>query len=419
MRTNATLLILFGLLTAAFAGLLAYYPMGYLYATYENLYGEWFQFGAFVGIAVLSVLILRRDGLRRGWFWLLLGLAAFYTAMEEISWGQQIFGWKSSDFFEDNNIQGETNLHNMFTGPISSITKDLLTYALALGMAGYGVVYPLVCRFIPALGGPLQRFGIPNPGLALIPFFIVAAFCELGLFNFNEAELAELYVALAMFFLALLTWRHVDTTERGREGRAVLIGFICVGLISVAMTTFSINSTLSSKRVANRIEAGVKKFAKRYTRIGAYEHAANLYARHAAYEPDSRSRWRRVAKAREKAGDAAGQRAALEKVVAIDVARLPDEGWRASLHRSLYRGYLALGDKTRAQQHAVKALSINRQRLIDNPNGAEAAYSAARTYDLLDRDTEALEQYRRATRLKPSSKKYRQAYAKAQQSVKP
>jgi hypothetical protein len=36
-------------------------------------------------------------------------------AGEEISWGQRIFGWATPDFFRENNIQGETNFHNMDT----------------------------------------------------------------------------------------------------------------------------------------------------------------------------------------------------------------------------------------------------------------------------------------------------------------
>lgn len=36
--------------------------------------------------------------------------------LEEISWGQRIFGWSTPDQFEELNAQSETNLHNMFVG---------------------------------------------------------------------------------------------------------------------------------------------------------------------------------------------------------------------------------------------------------------------------------------------------------------
>lgn len=44
-----------------------------------------------------------------------LALILFWMAMEEISWGQRIFGWETSDYFLENNMQGETNLHNLNT----------------------------------------------------------------------------------------------------------------------------------------------------------------------------------------------------------------------------------------------------------------------------------------------------------------
>ncbi|MCU7938800.1 MAG: hypothetical protein KZQ64_09505 [gamma proteobacterium symbiont of Bathyaustriella thionipta] len=43
----------------------------------------------------------------------LLGLFFFFGAGEEISWGQRIFDIESSEFFTQNNAQGETNLHNL------------------------------------------------------------------------------------------------------------------------------------------------------------------------------------------------------------------------------------------------------------------------------------------------------------------
>ncbi|MEM6498571.1 MAG: hypothetical protein AAF709_17830, partial [Pseudomonadota bacterium] len=40
-------------------------------------------------------------------------LLFFFAAGEEISWGQRIFGWESSEFFVERNYQAETNIHNL------------------------------------------------------------------------------------------------------------------------------------------------------------------------------------------------------------------------------------------------------------------------------------------------------------------
>ena len=44
---------------------------------------------------------------------LLLGLFCFFFAMEEISWGQRIFGWGTPDWMGNINSQNETNIHNI------------------------------------------------------------------------------------------------------------------------------------------------------------------------------------------------------------------------------------------------------------------------------------------------------------------
>jgi hypothetical protein len=46
-------------------------------------------------------------------FWLVLAVGLFVVAMEEISWGQWIFFWKTPTALERVNRQDETNLHNL------------------------------------------------------------------------------------------------------------------------------------------------------------------------------------------------------------------------------------------------------------------------------------------------------------------
>lgn len=53
------------------------------------------------------------QGTKAAWF--LLGIAgmAFLVGMEEISWGQRIFGWDTPATLRQINLQNETNLHNL------------------------------------------------------------------------------------------------------------------------------------------------------------------------------------------------------------------------------------------------------------------------------------------------------------------
>ena len=45
--------------------------------------------------------------------WLVFVAAALFIGLEELSYGQHLFMWKSPEFFEKVNVQHEINLHNL------------------------------------------------------------------------------------------------------------------------------------------------------------------------------------------------------------------------------------------------------------------------------------------------------------------
>ena len=416
MTSCRTLLSIFATLLIIISACLLFYPMGYLYATYENLYGEWLQFSAFVGITVFSFLIVKNKLQAKLWFWYVLGVAAFYVAGEEISWGQQFFGWTSSAYFQANNLQGETNLHNMFTGPYKTLLKEILTYGLAFGIVAYGVLFPLCLRNKWLVAIKLEAWGIPAQPLCLSPIFALAALFELAVFNFNETEVAEMLIALVMCFFAAIIYFNTRAGVASGEGainKKLSTVMVVLLVAAFSFTQLSLHSSTSKDRVANRIEAGVKKFAGRYARVGAWDHAIDLYERHLSYSPESRSRLRRLAEAYESAGYMDEYQVTIQKALALDLARLEEDRWRASLHRSLYKTYRVLGDYESADMHIGRALAINRDRLAETPNSASAAYSFALTLELVGKKREAIEQFRRAVELNPDRRKYRSAYRDA------
>jgi hypothetical protein len=70
--------------------------------------------------------------------WLaLLVVGSFFIAAEEISWGQQWFGWSTPDWIGAVNDQGETNLHNT-----SSWLDQKPRAAFLLWVIVAGLVYP-------------------------------------------------------------------------------------------------------------------------------------------------------------------------------------------------------------------------------------------------------------------------------------
>ena len=84
----------------------------------EDLVVEDITFVALFAASVLSVLLARRTHRDRQpalitWFFVALGAGLFVVAMEEISWGQWLFFFKTPGSWKAINRQGETNLHNL------------------------------------------------------------------------------------------------------------------------------------------------------------------------------------------------------------------------------------------------------------------------------------------------------------------
>ncbi|RME37150.1 MAG: tetratricopeptide repeat protein [Planctomycetota bacterium] len=435
-RSRPNLVLLYGalLLVLGFYAVAALrYPLVYIWATYEDLFGEWMQFWS-VALACILAVRLATTRWRCRWFFALIALSCFYVAMEEISWGQRIFGFSSPFFFKANNLQGETNLHNFLTGPYATTLKFGLTAALASGMVLYGLVYPLLVRWGVRPVCWLAARGVAPPPLYLWPFFVVAAVLEWGPFRFNEAEVAELTVGLAL----LLTTIHYLTTlreERGADTSAtnpnstrrrltvrVAAALTATLVLGVGTTLLVIRSPQMRERVERRIAAGVKKFASRYRRYEQWDTAAMLYRRAHENDPDSAFLLRRLAECRREMGDSEGFRRYAQQALDLDLKRLRKSPTNTSVHRSLSRTYRLLGDDERADEHLQTALRLALRRVRKNPHSASSAYALGQTYMMMGDYGRALEHLSRAYRLKPTSKRYRKAYfsarARLQQALK-
>jgi tetratricopeptide (TPR) repeat protein len=415
--------ILFVALAVLFMILALNYPLGYIWITYEDLLGEWAQFYLFLFALLFSVRHLLKTTRYRVFFGL-LSLACFYVIMEEISWGQRLFGWESSEFFKTRNLQGETNLHNMLTGPYSTMLKDTMEYALAVLLVLYGLIYPFALKLKWSPAKWLDSKNIPAPPLYLWPFFLTGAYLELGMLSFNEAEIAEILIGLAMAVMALhylhasqftLDYQHDPAWDAQMSKRLTLriahTVFLVV-LMSVA-TTFCIYATEAGrKRADNRIESGIKKFSGRYERYENWDMVVYLDELLLKRKPKSRSLLRDLANAHRHLGDEEKSHYYLEKALFIDLRRLEKEPWRASTNQSLVRTYRLMGDSKNSEFYLQKALQIGLARIKKNPESADALYSLGRTYELMGEKNEVKRLFEKAYKLRPTSKKFRKAYYK-------
>lgn len=80
------------------------------------------------------------------WFFLVylaFGLGSFFILGEEISWGQRIFNFKTTEYFQEHNTQDEMNIHNLMIDG-EKLNKIIFTNALVAGVVIYLVVIPLI-----------------------------------------------------------------------------------------------------------------------------------------------------------------------------------------------------------------------------------------------------------------------------------
>jgi hypothetical protein len=143
------------------------------------------------------------------WAHLFATLMLFVWAMEEISWGQRIFGWSSGDFFEKHNFQKETTLHNLGLG----------AHLLDFGHFFIGFTGCLTILFYNRIKQIklFKYFQLFLPGSKYFLYFFLLAIIY-GLYmsvrywgwfwwtnnmNVRELETAELFLALAVFFISV------------------------------------------------------------------------------------------------------------------------------------------------------------------------------------------------------------------------
>jgi hypothetical protein len=159
---------------------------------------EWATFWAFAAAGAACWLAARRQQRAQGgvpWFLAGVGLFCFVVALEEISWGQRLLGYRPPVYFLERNFQQELNVHNVVDTALRKLALDAV-------LLGYGVVLPFLAG-IPRLGARLGRLGVVAPPRELAPVFLAA----FGLYHFYpwefSGEIVECVLGIGFLFAAL------------------------------------------------------------------------------------------------------------------------------------------------------------------------------------------------------------------------
>lgn len=118
---------------------------------------------------------------------LFFGLLNFWVFGEEISWGQRIFNWQTSESFEMN-FQNETNMHNFFN-PIINSVFSIVTFLLSV---------ILLIGWIRDRDKTTTLFQIVFPHSSMFPAAVFILFT-----SSIQGEMSELILSLFIVFYSI------------------------------------------------------------------------------------------------------------------------------------------------------------------------------------------------------------------------
>ncbi|MGZ8509761.1 MAG: hypothetical protein ACXWWA_05265 [Chitinophagaceae bacterium] len=190
------------------AGFILFYADKLLFDQYvqEDGIAEWLTVAGLLSGSIACFSRFKKLFFKRSRLFLLvtfcLGLFLFFSSGEEISWGQRILGIKSPEYFEKNNAQQETNLHNLVVSGVK-INKLVFSLMLVIGLGMYLVFAPVLYHKNKAIKKIINASGVPVPRLYQSISFLLLFLLSSLIPDGKKAELLECSGAL-LFFLIML-----------------------------------------------------------------------------------------------------------------------------------------------------------------------------------------------------------------------
>jgi hypothetical protein len=227
---NLSIILMFfvAFLLEAFDG-----PLYYL-SVQEDEPLEW---ATFWGFAIAGVVYFthasRQMKSTRQFPWFVFGLAlfCFLVAMEEISWGQRILGYRAPDFFLAENYQQELNIHNV-------VDTSARKFVMQLILLGYGVVLSALSLWSPAQE-QMQRFRVVAP-----PSILIAGFLTMFVFYVwypwsHTGEWVEAAMALGFVYAATIDAQLDRSTDASLLTKKLVTVFVMVWVLAL-ITVFTL-----------------------------------------------------------------------------------------------------------------------------------------------------------------------------------
>ncbi|HSE96420.1 MAG TPA: hypothetical protein VLD61_11035 [Methylomirabilota bacterium] len=150
----------------------------------------------------------------------LLALGAVFVALEEVSYGQHLFGWSSPPWFASHNVKGEVNLHNLYGDRPTRLLRNLAL----VGYGAVGIALPGLARLRYRVYPPghWTYYLLPRGEIVILVALAIllrrlrklpsSAFTGLDL---GLDELMELCLAGAALVYVLVLWRRLARERAG------------------------------------------------------------------------------------------------------------------------------------------------------------------------------------------------------------
>ena len=133
---------------------------------------------------------------------IIMSVVLFFGFGEEISWGQRIFNISSPGFFLENNLQSETNIHNLNICGIK-LNKWIFTYLLVGLCSIYFLFIPISSRYYRWIKNVFMQYSIPIPKLEYSAVFIIMSIALNILNTPRIAEMWECVFSITMIIICL------------------------------------------------------------------------------------------------------------------------------------------------------------------------------------------------------------------------
>jgi hypothetical protein len=364
-------------------------PVDYVRFISEDHFGEYASSMAWLvgSLLMVGLALWRGRGVRR-WVWLVVGLGLFAVGMEEISWGQRIFGIETPQWLEQVNDQGEITFHNTI--------ETVYLHAKTGAVIGLWALGSLVAGWrLPRVKGWLERWGLPVVDGGSLPVFalVVIYFVTGPVIKADEVGEFFLGVAMAVFAVQLFL-RH---GFGGRLSAAHRMAGVALVLVVIGAS----GATLAARYprwLGWRLNRAA---AEMYPGRGMYEQAEMIYQYIEAHPKDYVLPSTRFGRVRILQG--AGQmeaarllalRVAEEERGALQEATVGDESYGEHARRLATALQLA-GEEEQARATFEAAMSSDEQRLAAATWGDEQAgalWSIARTLAARGEDREVVKE---------------------------